>query len=194
VEATSLWWRIVAILATLFLRNSLFPFNSNLALCSPSCSSRISPYLWPTKLSVKCAIISLNSSQLFRGLYTTYCTGSLGSHANSSSVSNPKYQNQSSLQASIVCPGTSQCCGHAHRNCVVQGLLLLRILSYVRRRSCPTIIPSLRPLAPWAHDPLLVELCYLIGCRNTPRDRSSKCFAFAYFRRNTRDLAAQSRL
>lgn len=85
-------------------------------------------------------------------------------------------------------PGHHNAVEHAHRNWVVQGLLLLRILSYVRRRSCPIIIPSLRPLAPWAHDPLLVELCYLVGCRNTPRDRSSKCFAFAYFRRKISQL------
>jgi len=111
VETASLWWRIVAILATLFLCNSLFPFNSNLALYSPSCSSSIGPYLWPTKSSVKCVLVSLNSFLLFQGICTTYCTGSFDSHANSRSVSNPKDQNQSSLQASTVCPGTSQCCG-----------------------------------------------------------------------------------
>lgn len=105
METASLWWRIVAILAT------LFPFDSNLALHSPSCSSSIGPYLWPTKLSVKCVLVSLDSFLLFRGICTTYCRGSFDSHANSRSISNPKDQNQSSLQASTVCPGTSQCCG-----------------------------------------------------------------------------------
>lgn len=92
METTSLWWRIVAIVATLSLCKYLFLFNSNLALSSPSCSSRISPYLWPIKLSVKCATISPISFLLFRGIYTTYCTGWFDSHENSSSVSNPKDQ------------------------------------------------------------------------------------------------------
>lgn len=46
-----------------------FPFNSNLALSSPSCSSVIGPYLWPTKLSVKCNSLPEFLSALSRNMY-----------------------------------------------------------------------------------------------------------------------------